>query len=148
MLFHISFFPCVTSCVRILLVMIVGRPSRSKNLQVVNSNRKPRRLRLQSATKKKCVVSLHFFLYFDPPGQLIVTARRDRCFRACRPSVRPSVSPSPLFKSSKRKQCLLLARLWVWPNGSLMIPSLFLIFSLFSFVPFLFETLFLLCLNL
>ena len=37
--------------------------------------------------------------------------------------VRTSVHPFPLFKSSKRKQrkqCSLLARLWVWPSGSLM----------------------------
>ena len=44
------------------------------------------------------------------------------CFRTCCPSVRPS----PLFKSRKqnnRKQCSLLARLWVWPSGSLMIDT-------------------------
>ena len=44
------------------------------------------------------------------------------------------VRPSPLFKiyqnktNFKRKQCSLLARLWVWPSGSLMTPVLSIIY--------------------
>ena len=40
--------------------------------------------------------------------------------------VRPSVRPhfSNLAKQNNRKQCLLLAWLWVWPSGSLMTPVL------------------------
>ena len=58
-------------------------------------------------------------------GQLIhsanaVTAGRDHCFCTCRPSV-------PTFQNKtnfKRKQCSLLERLWIFPNGSLMTPVL------------------------
>ena len=53
-------------------------------------------------------------------------AGRDHCFRACCLYVRPS----PLYKSRKqnnRKQCSLLAWLWVLPSGSLMTPLLFLL---------------------
>ena len=43
------------------------------------------------------------------------------------------VCPSPLFKikqnNFKRKQCSLLARLRVWPSGSLMTPVLFSTYS-------------------
>ena len=35
------------------------------------------------------------------------------------------VRPHLFSKSSKTKQCSLLARMWVWPSGSLMTPVLF-----------------------
>ena len=62
----------------------------------------------------------------DPLGQPKVTAGRDNCFRTCCPSIRPYVRPyvrphfSNLEKQNNRKQCMLLAWLWVWPSGSLM----------------------------
>ena len=39
-------------------------------------------------------------------------------------SVRPSVPTTQNKANFKRKQCSLLARLWVWPSGSLMTPVL------------------------
>ena len=67
--------------------------------------------------------------YIDPRGRPTVTASSDHCFSTCRPFVRPSVRPSvPTFQNNtnfKRKQCSLLARLWVWPSGSLMTHVLF-----------------------
>ena len=62
--------------------------------------------------------------YIDPLGQTKVTAGRDHCFRKCCPYVRPHFSN--LEKQNNRKQCSLLAWLWVWPSGSLMTPVLFL----------------------
>ena len=56
-------------------------------------------------------VKIKYMINFDPLGQPTVTAGRDHCFRT-------------LFKSSKTKQSSLLARLWVWPSGSLMTPVL------------------------
>ena len=45
-------------------------------------------------------------------------------------SVRPSVPTFQNKTNFKRKQCSLLARLWVWPSGSLMTPVLsYLIFQ-------------------
>ena len=58
----------------------------------------------------------------DPRGRLTFVAGSDHYFCTCRPFVRPS----PLFKTKlfktifQQKQCSLLARLWVWPSGSLM----------------------------
>ena len=92
---------------------------------------------LDIAKKKKPVqMDCYFMQILDPQlmqidqlGLPTVTAGRDHCFRTCRPYVRQS----PLFKiqqnETKRKQCSLLARLWVWPSGSLMTPVLFSIGS-------------------
>ena len=70
--------------------------------------------------------------FADPRGRPTVTAGSDNCFCTCRPFLRPSVRSSPLFQSKtnfKRKQCSLVARLWVWPSGSLMTPVLYFVFS-------------------
>ena len=60
----------------------------------------------------------------DPLGWPSVTAGSDDCFCTCCPTL--------LFKFSqnktKPKQCSLLARLWVWPSGSLTSPVLFGLF--------------------
>ena len=55
------------------------------------------------------------FVFWSTRPTHIVTAGSDNCFCTCRPSV-------PTFQNKtniKRKQCSLLARLWVWPSGSL-----------------------------
>ena len=56
----------------------------------------------------------------DPRGRPTVTAGRNHCFCTSRPFLRPSI---PTFQNKtkfKQKQCLLLAKLWVWPSGSLI----------------------------
>ena len=55
----------------------------------------------------------------DPRGRPTVTAGSDHCFRTCRPCVRPHFS---------QNETNLLARLWVWPSGSLMTPVLYVLF--------------------
>ena len=65
------------------------------------------------------------FRIIYPLGRPTVTAGRDNCFRTCCPYV-------PTFQNKtnfKQKQCLLLARLWVWSSGSLMTPVLSLLLS-------------------
>ena len=71
-----------------------------------------------------------FSLKIDPLGQPKVTAGKDHCFRTYCPYVRTYVRPhfSNLEKQNNRKQCSLLAWLWVWPSGSLMTPVLFVLF--------------------
>ena len=67
-------------------------------------------------------------LLVDPRSRPTVTASRDNCFCTCRSFVRMYVRTSvPTFQNKtnlKRKQSSLLARLWVRPSGSLMIPFL------------------------
>ena len=71
---------------------------------------------------------------FDPRGRFPVTAGSDHCFRICRSSVHLYVRPSPLFKTNfKWKQCSLLARLWVWPSGSLVTPVFYAFFRVVHF---------------
>ena len=60
---------------------------------------------------------------FDPRGRPTVTAGSDHC--SWTSSVRPSVPTFQNKTNFKRKQCLLLAILWVWPSGSLMTPVLY-----------------------
>ena len=50
---------------------------------------------------------------------------------AVRPSIRPHFSN--LAKQCNRKQWSLLARLWVWPSGSLMTPGLSCLFQVIGF---------------
>ena len=71
------------------------------------------------------IIQLH---HIYPLGQPTVTAGRDHCFRICCPSVRPHFSN--LEKQNNRKQCSLLAWLWIRLSGSLMTPVLLRIFSL------------------
>ena len=53
-----------------------------------------------------------------------VTGRQNHCLCTCR----PFIHLSPLFRiKTKRKQCSLLVRLWVWPSGSLMTLVLFVL---------------------
>ena len=59
----------------------------------------------------------------DPLGRPTVTAVVIIVFAHV---VGPHFSKS-LSKQNKRKQCSLLARLWVWPSGSLMTPVLFIL---------------------
>ena len=61
---------------------------------------------------------------FDPRGRPTVTAGSDHCFCTCRPFVRQSVLTFQNKTNLKRKKCSFLARLWVWPSGSLMTPVL------------------------
>ena len=68
------------------------------------------------------------FPRIDPLGQPKVKSGSDQCFRRCCPSVRTHFSN--LEKQNNRKQCLLLARLWVWPSGSLMTAVWLNLFSL------------------
>ena len=94
---------------------------------------------ISKAMHLKILLHYHFlaflvclFLFFlptkqiDPLSRSTLMAGSDHCFRTCCPSIRPF----PLFKIQqnkpdfKRKQCSLLARLWVWPSGSLMTPTL------------------------
>ena len=77
------------------------------------------------------VQNFQYYFTFDPLGQPQVTAGRDHCFRTCCPSVRPHFSN--LEKQKNRKQCSLLAWLWVWPSGSLMTPVLFIIITMKSY---------------
>ena len=74
---------------------------------------------------------VHFKLYvvFDPRGRPTVPAGSDHCFCTCRLFLRPSVRPSHFSKQNKfqAKTCSLLARLWIWPSGSLMTPVLLLL---------------------
>ena len=85
------------------------------------ASRTPRRLNFLRRGKNKII---------DPLGQTTVTAGSDHCLSTCCPSVRPSVRPSyvlhfsNLAKQNNRKQWSLLAKLWVWPSGSLMTPVL------------------------
>ena len=62
---------------------------------------------------------------FDPRGRPTVADGSDHCFCTCRPYVRTSVPTFQNKTNFKRKQCSLLAILWVWPSGSLMTPVLF-----------------------
>ena len=55
--------------------------------------------------------------------------RRDNCFRTCRPFVRPSQLLKIYQNKTKWEQCSLLARLWVWPSGSLMTLVLFFLYA-------------------
>ena len=50
-----------------------------------------------------------------------ITAGSDNCFHTCCPYVRPHFSKL----TREISNCSLLARLWVWPSGSLMTPVLF-----------------------
>ena len=70
----------------------------------------------QICQKRKRPSKIHSI---DPLGQPTITAGRDNCFRVCSPSVRLHFSKSSQTKN-KPKHCSLLARLWVWPSGSLM----------------------------
>ena len=65
---------------------------------------------------------------FYPRGRPTVTASSDHCFCTCHPFVRRSVPTFQNKSNFKRKQCSLLARLWVWLSGSLMTPVLWLEF--------------------
>ena len=67
---------------------------------------------------------------FDPLGQPKVTVGRDHCFHTC-PSVRPHFSN--VEKRNNRKQCSLLAWLWVWSSGSSMTPVWFFLLLDWSF---------------
>ena len=72
------------------------------------------------------VLPQNLSVFIDPLGQpTAVTVGMDNCFFAIK--CRPSVRQSPLFQQNKtkRKQCSLLARLWVWPSGSLVTPVLY-----------------------
>ena len=60
--------------------------------------------------------------------QLIHSADSDNCVRKCCPSIRTFQNLGNQNKF-QRKQCSLLARLWVWSSGSLMTPVLFYFFS-------------------
>ena len=57
------------------------------------------------------------------PVVIIVFAHVVRSY--VRQYVRPSVPTFQNKMNFKRKQCSLLARLWVWPSGSLITPVLF-----------------------
>ena len=59
-------------------------------------------------------------ILIDPQGRPTVTAGSDHYFRTS--SVRPHLSQNKT--NFKRKQYPPLARLWVWPSGSLMTPVL------------------------
>ena len=67
------------------------------------------------------IKQLHYLCdIIDPLGSPSVTGSRDHCFHTRRPFVRPSV---PNFQNLA-KQYAHMARLWVWPSGSLMTPVL------------------------
>ena len=79
-------------------------------------------------------INLHYNAYeseeyqvlFDPLGRPTVTALVIIVFaHVVRPYVRPSVPTFQNKTNFKRKRCSLLARLWVWPSGSLMTPLLY-----------------------
>ena len=80
------------------------------------------------------IIPCRFIYYIDPRGRPTVTASSDHCFCICRPFVRLSVPTFQNKTNSKRKKCLLLARRWVWPSGSLKTSVL----SLFGFACYLF----------
>ena len=71
--------------------------------------------------RPKSYLSVLFSL-IDPQSRPVVII----VFSTCRPSV-------PTFQNKtdfKRKQCSLLARLWVWPSGSLMTHVLYPLVSI------------------
>ena len=68
-------------------------------------------------------MNMFLFLEADPQSRLVVSIVFAHV-------VRPSVPTFQNKTNVKRKQCLPLARLWVWPSGSLMTPVLSRINSL------------------
>ena len=88
-------------------------------------------LRVWKVVCYQCIKRTNFFLFSliheanpqSRPVVIIVLAYVVRSY--VRQYVHPSVPTFQNQTNFKRKQCLLMARLWVWPSGSLMTSVLF-----------------------
>ena len=74
--------------------------------------------------------SNHLKISIDPLGQPSVPAGSDHCFRTCYPYVRFQNLPKQNIFQEKT-MFTILARLWIWPSGSLMTPVLSILANVF-----------------